>query len=107
MDDFRSMLVLSQHSTTEESMNQVFANRTKRTPSNPLTTREIAEAQQEDESLQNKGYSTHLVENIKELCKDDKMIIPTSLQHCAVAWFHHYLQHPGTKPFEETLCLVS
>eukprot|EP00804_Cyclotella_cryptica_P016680 CCRYP_001999-RA/>CCRYP_001999-RA protein AED:0.06 eAED:0.06 QI:1397/-1/1/1/-1/1/1/255/979 len=90
---------------TQESMNQVFANQNKEDSIYPLTTREIAEAQQEDESLLNKGYSTQLVENIKVLCKEGKMIIPTSLQHRAVAWFHHYLQHPGTKRLEETLRL--
>eukprot|EP00804_Cyclotella_cryptica_P007855 CCRYP_001438-RA/>CCRYP_001438-RA protein AED:0.10 eAED:0.10 QI:2589/-1/1/1/-1/1/1/166/750 len=91
--------------TTQESMNQVFANRNEEDSIYPLTTREIAEAQQEDKSLLNKGYSTHLIENIKVLCKDGKMVIPTSLQHRAVAWFHHYLQHPGTKRLEETLRL--
>eukprot|EP00804_Cyclotella_cryptica_P022065 CCRYP_000977-RA/>CCRYP_000977-RA protein AED:0.53 eAED:0.57 QI:0/0/0/0.66/0/0/3/0/222 len=65
----------------------------------------LAEAQQEDESLLNKGYSTHLVENIKVLCKDSKMAISKSLQHRALAWFHHYLQHPGTKRLKETLRL--
>eukprot|EP00804_Cyclotella_cryptica_P013314 CCRYP_019814-RB/>CCRYP_019814-RB protein AED:0.47 eAED:0.47 QI:3/-1/0/1/-1/0/1/0/112 len=86
-------------------MNQVFANQNEEDSIYPLTTREIAEAQQEDESLLNKGYSTHLVENIKVLCKDGKMVIPKSLQHRAVAWFHHYLQHPGTKRLKETLRL--
>ena len=33
------------------------------------------------------------------------MVIPKSLQHRAVAWYHHYLQHPGTKRIEETLRL--
>eukprot|EP00804_Cyclotella_cryptica_P028172 CCRYP_011022-RA/>CCRYP_011022-RA protein AED:0.39 eAED:0.39 QI:0/0/0/1/0/0/2/0/241 len=42
--------------TTKESMNQVFANRNKEDSIYPLTTREIAEAQQEDKSLVNKGY---------------------------------------------------
>eukprot|EP00804_Cyclotella_cryptica_P022260 CCRYP_017938-RA/>CCRYP_017938-RA protein AED:0.45 eAED:1.00 QI:0/0/0/1/0/0/2/0/134 len=48
-------------------MNQVFPNRTEEDSIYPLTTREIVEAQQEDGSLQNKGYSTHLVESIKVL----------------------------------------
>eukprot|EP00804_Cyclotella_cryptica_P023907 CCRYP_010041-RA/>CCRYP_010041-RA protein AED:0.42 eAED:0.42 QI:0/-1/0/1/-1/1/1/0/279 len=86
-------------------MNQVFANQNEEDSIYPLTTREIAEAQQEDKSLLNKGYSTHLVENLNVLCKDGKMVIPKSLQHRAVAWFHHYLQHPGTKRLEETLRL--
>eukprot|EP00804_Cyclotella_cryptica_P024329 CCRYP_015302-RA/>CCRYP_015302-RA protein AED:0.42 eAED:0.42 QI:0/0/0/1/0/0/3/0/199 len=34
------------------------------------------------------------------------MVISKSLQHRAVAWFHHDLQHPGTKRLEETLHLL-
>ena len=33
------------------------------------------------------------------------MVIPKSLQKLAVAWYHHYLQHPGNTRLEETLCL--
>eukprot|EP00804_Cyclotella_cryptica_P028760 CCRYP_018726-RA/>CCRYP_018726-RA protein AED:0.53 eAED:0.19 QI:0/-1/0/1/-1/1/1/0/384 len=91
--------------TTEETMSQVFANQNEEDSIYPLTTREIAEAQQEDDSLLEKGYSTQLVENIKVLCKDSKMVIPKSLQHRAVAWFRQYLQHPGTKRLKETLHL--
>eukprot|EP00804_Cyclotella_cryptica_P008050 CCRYP_004557-RA/>CCRYP_004557-RA protein AED:0.25 eAED:0.26 QI:0/-1/0/1/-1/1/1/0/262 len=87
-------------------MNQVFANQNEEDSINPLTTREIAEAQQEDKCLVHKGYSTNLVENIKVLCKSGKMVIPKSLQHRAIAWFHCYLQHPGTKRLEETLHLL-
>eukprot|EP00804_Cyclotella_cryptica_P009939 CCRYP_017364-RA/>CCRYP_017364-RA protein AED:0.48 eAED:0.43 QI:0/0/0/1/0/0/2/0/170 len=90
---------------TKESMTLVFANQTKKTHIYPLMTREIAEAQQQEQSLQNKGHSTQSVENAKVICKDGKMVIPKSLQHHVVAWFHHYLQHPGTKRLEETLCL--
>ena len=34
------------------------------------------------------------------------MIIPKSLQHCAVAWYHHYLLHPGNKHLKETIHLL-
>jgi hypothetical protein len=37
------------------------------------------------------------------LCKNDKPIIPASLQHRAVSWYHHYLQHPGHSRLEETM----
>eukprot|EP00804_Cyclotella_cryptica_P001003 CCRYP_012343-RA/>CCRYP_012343-RA protein AED:0.45 eAED:0.45 QI:0/-1/0/1/-1/1/1/0/150 len=47
---------------TEESLNQVFANQSEEDSIYPLTTREIVEAQQADESLHDKGYSTQLVE---------------------------------------------
>ncbi len=37
------------------------------------------------------------------LCKNDKLIIPASLQHGAVSWYHHYLQHPGHSHLKETM----
>ncbi len=37
------------------------------------------------------------------LCKNGKLIVPTSLQHRAVAWYHHYVQHPGQPHLEETM----
>jgi hypothetical protein len=37
------------------------------------------------------------------LCKNGKLIIPASLQHRAVALYHHYLQHPGHSRLEETM----
>ena len=86
---------------SKESMNLVFANQNKEDAIYPLTTREIAEAWQQDNNLKieaaKEGYSTHLVKNIEVLCKQGKMVLPKCLQHHTVAWFHHYLQHPGTK----------
>jgi hypothetical protein len=32
-----------------------------------------------------------LIEDTKVLCKDFKLIIPASLQHRAVSWYHHHL----------------
>jgi hypothetical protein len=32
-----------------------------------------------------------------------KLVIPQSLEHHAVSWYHHYLQHPGNTCIEETL----
>ncbi len=58
------------------------------------------------EQAEKKDFSTQLVKNIKVLCKQGKMVTPKSLQHKAVALFHHYLQHPGTKHLEETLRLL-
>jgi hypothetical protein len=40
------------------------------------------------------------------LCKEGKLVIPKTLQHKAVAWYHHYLQHPGHTRLEETLRAV-
>jgi hypothetical protein len=44
-----------------------------------------------------------LVEDTQVLCKDGKIVIPKVLQHKAVSWYHHYLQHPGQTRLEETL----
>ena len=44
-----------------------------------------------------------LIEDANVLCKNDKLIIPASLQHWAVSWYHHYLQHPGHSELEETM----
>ena len=78
-----------------ESMNLVFANQDDEDAIYPLTTREIAEAQKRDVELNTMtdkdGYTTQLVENTKVLCKDGKMVMPTSLQKCAIAWYYHYL----------------
>ena len=85
---------------SKESMNLVFANQNEEDAIYPLTAREIAEQQQQDNNLktqaEKEGYSTQLVKNIKVLCNKGKVVIPKSLQHHAVTWFHHYLQHPGT-----------
>ncbi len=78
----------------------------------PLTIIEIAKAQKERSNLKiyykqnaktpEKGMSFQLIENTKNLCKEDKIVIPASLQHRAVSWYHHYLQHPGHSRLEET-----
>jgi hypothetical protein len=92
-------------SAHQDQMNLVFANRSEEDAIYPLTVREIAQAQKFDVSLEKlrDKYSTHLVENTDVLCKDGKMVIPVALQHRAVSWYHHYLQHPGHTRLEETL----
>ncbi len=45
----------------------------------------------------------HLIEDIKVLCKNGKVMIPTSLWHRAVSWYHHYRQHPGHSRLKETM----
>ncbi len=44
-----------------------------------------------------------LIEDTKVLCKNGKVIIPTSLCQRAVKWYHHYLQLPGHSCLEETM----
>jgi hypothetical protein len=91
----------SPSTTHEENMNLVDAIY-------PLTVPdEIADAQKDDNTLTKlhtkKTYSFELIDSVKVLCKDGKLVIPKNLQNRAVAWYHHYLQHPGTTRLEETL----
>jgi hypothetical protein len=37
------------------------------------------------------------------LCKNDKLIIPVSLRHRSISWYHQYLQHPGNSCLKETM----
>jgi hypothetical protein len=99
--------------TRHKDLNIRFANHGEEDEIYPLTTIEIAEAQTRDQKLKiyykrnaktpGKGMSFQLIDNTKVLCKDDKLIIPASLQHRAVSWYHHSLQHPGHSRLEETM----
>jgi hypothetical protein len=94
-------------------LNFVFANYGEKDEIYPLTTIEIVEAQCKDQELKayfkknaampKKDICLQLVENTKVLHKNGKLIIPASLQHRAVAWYHHYLQHPGHSGLKETM----
>ncbi len=83
----------------QQQLNMMLANHSKEDVIYPLTVKEIALAQERDLVLKKltkmEKYSTHLVEDTIVLCKDGKMAIPKVLQHRAVSWYHHYLQHPG------------
>jgi hypothetical protein len=50
-------------------------------------------------------YKNNLVENLHKLCKDGRLVIfPKRLQEPkAIAWYHHYLQHPGHTRLEKKL----
>jgi hypothetical protein len=50
-----------------------------------------------------KDIGLHLIEDIKVLCKNGKVMIPASLWHRAVSWYHHYLQHPGHSRLKEMM----
>ena len=88
-------------------MNIVFANCSEEDKMYPLTVREITGAQETDAALKkwisSEKYKKLLVENTLVLCKDGKLVIPKHLQHFAVSWYHHYLQHPGHTYLKETL----
>ena len=115
MTDSKHWCNLEKNDTTEheDHMNLVFTNPGEEEEIYPLTTIEIAKAQKEDRKLKiyynkdvstlNKDISLKFIDDTKVLCKKDKLIIPTSLQHRAVSWYHHYLQHPGHSRLEETM----
>jgi hypothetical protein len=93
-------------------MNEVFANCSDEDKIYPLTTVEIAAAQQVDASLKHlfkrnavidQGLEIKLIENTTCVCKDGWLVIPKPLQVRAVKWHHYYLQHPGQTRLEETI----
>jgi hypothetical protein len=88
-------------------MNYVFANCSEDEEVYPLTVKEIAAEQQKDKTVCNLNsdtrYKTLLIENTPVLCREGKLVIPKSLQHRVISWYHHYLQHPGHSRLEETL----
>jgi hypothetical protein len=81
----------------EDHMNLVFTNHCEEEDIYPLTltTLEIAEAEKKDQQLKiylkkdamssKKEISLQIIDNTQVLCKNDKLIIPTSLQHRAVS----------------------
>jgi hypothetical protein len=91
----------------------VFGNQEEEEEVYPLTLTEIADAHCKDQELKaylkknaimpQKDIGLHLIEDMKVLCKNEKAMIPTSLWHRAVSWYHHYLQHPGNSRLEETM----
>jgi hypothetical protein len=93
-------------------MNKVFANCSEEDEIYPLTTEEIAEAQQADTSLKHlfkrnavvdQGLEIKLIENTLCVCKDGRLVIPKPLQVCAVKWYHHYSQYLGHTLLKETM----
>jgi hypothetical protein len=74
----------------------VFAHHKEEKEVYPLTLTEIAEAQREDQELKakfkknaimpQKDIGLHLIEDTKVLCKNGKVMIPTSLWHRAGGW---------------------
>jgi hypothetical protein len=104
---------LDSYTNKYDDWNLVFAHHKEEDEKYPLTLIEIAYAQRKDRELMvyykknakmpQKNISFHLIEDTKVLCKNGKIIIPTSLRHRAVSWYHHYLQHPAHSRLEETM----
>ncbi len=96
-----------------DDWNFVFAHHKEEDKIYPLTTIEIAETQRKDQELKvyikkntkmpQKDICFQLIEDTKVLCKNGKLIIPKSLRHRAVSWYHHYFQHLGHSRLEEMM----
>ena len=48
-------------------------------------------------------YDISVVKDTKIVIENGKIVIPFCLQKDIVAWYHHYLQHPGATRLEVTL----
>ncbi len=104
---------LDSYTNKHDDWNLVFAHQEEEDKIYPLTLTEIADAQCKDQELKvyfkkntkmpQKDIGLYLIEDTKVLCKNKKLIIPTSLRHRAVSWYHHYLQNPGHSRLEETM----
>jgi hypothetical protein len=104
---------LDSYTDKHDDWNLVFAHHEEEEEFYPLTLPEIADAQRKDQELKayfkknatmpQKDMGIHLIEDTKVLCKKGKVMIPTSLWHRAVSWYHHYLQHPGHSRLKETM----
>jgi hypothetical protein len=104
---------LDSYTNKHDDWNLVFAHHKEEDKTYPLTLTEIAEEQRKDRELKVyfkknakmplKDISLHLIQDTKVLCKNGKLITPTSLRHRAVSWYHHYLQHPGHLRLEEKM----
>jgi hypothetical protein len=88
-------------------MNNVFANHSKEKEIYPLKVKEIAKAQRLERHFKvttlKEKYEKTLIKNTPVFRKNGKLIIPRSLKHHAISWYHHYLQHPRNTCLEETL----
>jgi hypothetical protein len=88
-------------------MNNVFANHSEGKEIYPLTVKEIAKAQKLNRLFKattlKEKYEKTLIKNTSVFCKNGKLVIPRSLQHRAISWYLHYLQHSGNTCLEETL----
>ncbi len=104
---------LDSYNDKHDDWNLVFAHHEEEGEVYPLNLTEIADAQHKDQELKayfkknaimsQKNLGIHLIEDIKVLCKNGIVMIPTSLRHRAVSWYHHNLRHPGHSHLEETM----
>ena len=80
-------------------------------PAFPMSPTLIAKYQKTDKTLiknvnkdtNKKDYGILLLEGTEVVTQCDKVYIPAPLQSRVVAWYHHYLSHPGQTRLEATI----
>ncbi len=88
---------LDSYTDKHDDWNLVFAHHKEEDKTYPLMLTEIAEAQRKDQDLKvyhmkntkmpQKDIGLHLIEDTKVLCKNGKLMFPTSLRrHRAISW---------------------
>jgi hypothetical protein len=87
---------LESYTNKHDDWNLVFPHHKEEEEVYPLTLTEIVDAQRKDQELKayfkkntimpQKDIGLHLIEDTKVLCKNGKVMIPTSLWHRAVSW---------------------
>jgi hypothetical protein len=92
---------LDSNTDKHDDWNPLFAHHNEEDKIYPLTLTEIADAQCKDRELKvyfkkntkmpQKDIGLLPIEDTKVLYTNRKVIIPTSLRHRAVSWYHHYL----------------
>ncbi len=103
---------LDSYTDKHDDWNLMFAHHEEEEEVYPLTLTEIADAQRKDQELKaylkknatmpQKDIGIHLIEDTKVLCKNGKVMIPTSLWR-AVSLYHYYLQHSGHSRLKEVM----
>ncbi len=104
---------LDSYTDKHDDWNLVFAHPEEEEEKYPHILIEIADAQRKEQELKaylkknaikpQRDIGLHLIEDIKVVCKNGKVMIPTSLRHRALSLYHHYHQHPGHSRLEETM----
>ena len=79
----------------------------------PLSFKRIAKGQKIDKKLHNSAKNSKGKLHLKSfsgggkkrtlLCRDDKIVVPKSLQKRTVEWYHNQLCHPGENRTEQTI----
>jgi hypothetical protein len=110
VDDFANLSFATVFANTGDEEEDIY----------PITISEVSDAQRLEKSLKKyfkRDYkpekrdrlSLKVLDDVEVVTYDDKsdrgprMVVPRALQSKVVAWYHHYLQHPGHTRLEETI----